>query len=63
MVYFRFFENPRGEIFGMGKNPRWDSENPRGEIFSLHGLANPAGILTFVMEYFLGHYRFQIKKP
>ena len=34
---FRFFENPRGEIFSMGKNPRRESEK------SLWGNFSPAG--------------------
>ena len=49
---FRIFENPRGEIFRKGKNPRGDGEK------SPRDLQIPAGILTFVVKYFLGHFRF-----
>ena len=63
---FRIFENPRGEIFRTGKNPGGDGEkSPRGNILLHYNMQQliwdlqiPAGILTLVMEYFLGHYRF-----
>ena len=41
-----------GKFFARGKNPRRDGEK------SLQGNIFPAGILTFVEKYFLGHYRF-----
>ena len=56
---FKFFANPRGEILPIGKNPHGESEkSPLGTI-SLWGFANLHQ--DFVLEYFLGHYKFQVK--
>ena len=58
---FRIFENPSREIFAWGKICAGIVKNPRGEKLYSRDLQIPAGILTFVVEYFLGH-RFKAKK-
>ena len=55
---FRIFENPCGEIFRMWKNPAGIVKNPAGKYFPHGDLQILVGILTFVVGYFLGHYRF-----
>ena len=41
-----------------GKIPAGKMINRHGDLFSLRGFANPQGVFTFVMEYFLDHYKF-----
>ena len=56
-----FFENPHRDILPIGKSTQGRWKFPVGIYFRHKDLQIPAGILIFVMDYFLGHYKFKVK--